>query len=183
AGEIKVAPGEVYCRYKGSSTAMCPNASESILRESNLKGHVKKHKWNGQFVTVKSKRQGANSVDDMIAAAEFYERLQAIAEGRNAEEEEEAPPLPVLATPSKRKDAETTAPELLELPFTKARKNNPAHPKLSEMKAMLGIKKAARCALCVSAKRKICPPATRPTEDEGCNVWTKFAIHCHEPTI
>ncbi|KAL0932220.1 uncharacterized protein CTRU02_213173 [Colletotrichum truncatum] len=104
AGEVKLAPGELYCRWGGRSSSITCTKTERFSSESNLKNHIKKHKLDGVPAKVKSRKSGANSVEENDDAAEFYDRIHGIAIGARDDSE--------LQTPSKKRKAQTPPPLL-----------------------------------------------------------------------
>ncbi|KAL0941997.1 uncharacterized protein CTRU02_204760 [Colletotrichum truncatum] len=80
------------------------NETERFSSESNLKNHIKKHKLDGVPAKVKSRKSGANSVEENDDAAEFYDRIHGIAIGARDDSE--------LQTPSKKRKAQTPPPLL-----------------------------------------------------------------------
>ncbi|KAH6622545.1 hypothetical protein F5144DRAFT_614534 [Chaetomium tenue] len=158
--------------------------------ESNLRAHIRKHKLDGHPVSIKYRRIGANSVEDITAAAKFYSDIRRNVEGAG---EPDGPPTIPIATPSKLREVQQSgvptttprkkqqAPVKLGLPVTFARAGRPSRPKLAEMKRISNLGRQAKCQGCKTNKRAKCPPPTRPAEGEACEVWKLFKLHsCEE---
>ncbi|KAK4252350.1 hypothetical protein C7999DRAFT_27077 [Corynascus novoguineensis] len=169
AGEIKVAPGEVYCRFMMDGT-LCP-VVKRFSNESNLKSHVKKHLVGGVPVKIKGKRQGANNIQENFEAINFYKNLKRAIEHLDKDQVLEVPP-----TPSKLPATHPDAPTPLvdkrpKLPVTKTK---PYRPKYGEMRKGAGLKGQAKCDGCKDLKRTECPPIFR---DNSCQVWLRYRVH------
>ncbi|EAQ84265.1 hypothetical protein CHGG_10669 [Chaetomium globosum CBS 148.51] len=95
--KVKLAPGELYCRWPAHDGGLCIVDSQ-FSTEFNLRAHIRKHKLDGHPVSIKHRRIGANSVEDITVAAKFYTDIR-----RNVEAAGEpggSPSVPIV-TPSK----------------------------------------------------------------------------------
>ncbi|KAL0933250.1 uncharacterized protein CTRU02_212213 [Colletotrichum truncatum] len=136
------------------------NETERFSSESNLKNHIKKHKLDGVPAKVKSRKSGANSVEENDDAAEFYDRIHGIAIGARDDSE--------LQTPSKKRKAQTPPP-LLAVPTRK--RGNQTVINFAEMRRAAGFPAKGKCTYCTTARNAKCPPALR---DQECEVWARF---------
>ncbi|KAK2029199.1 hypothetical protein LX32DRAFT_693437 [Colletotrichum zoysiae] len=127
--EVKLAPGEVYCRWGGRSGSIQCTQDSRFSSESNLRNHVKKHKMDGRPVAVKSRRAGANSIDVNDNAAGFYDRLTSYTTGGLSEGD--------IQTPSKKKHHRSALHSSQFPPAVKARLRS--YPNLAEMRRRVSL--------------------------------------------
>nr|XP_036588593.1 uncharacterized protein CTRU02_01645 [Colletotrichum truncatum]KAF6799966.1 hypothetical protein CTRU02_01645 [Colletotrichum truncatum] len=144
----------------GRSSSITCTKTERFSSESNLKNHIKKHKLDGVPAKVKSRKSGANSVEENDDAAEFYDRIHGIAIGARDDSE--------LQTPSKKRKAQTPPP-LLAVPTRK--RGNQTVINFAEMRRAAGFPAKGKCTYCTTARNAKCPPALR---DQECEVWARF---------
>ncbi|KAK2047204.1 hypothetical protein LZ31DRAFT_592568 [Colletotrichum somersetense] len=122
--KVKLAPGEVYCRWGGKSGSM----RYTKLREQPAEPR-RKHKLDDRPVTVKGRKAEANSVDDMTKLlVNFYDRLLGYTTGALSESD--------IQTPSKKKTSQAPSPLL---PVPTRRQGEVEVPNLAEMRRRAGL--------------------------------------------
>nr|XP_036582153.1 uncharacterized protein CTRU02_07719 [Colletotrichum truncatum]KAF6790813.1 hypothetical protein CTRU02_07719 [Colletotrichum truncatum] len=181
AGEVKLAPGELYCRWGGRSSSITCTKTERFSSESNLKNHIKKHKLDGVPAKVKSRKSGANSVEENDDAAEFYDRIHGIAIGARDDSELQTPskkrkaqtPPPLLAVPTRKRGNQTVVSDSQSIrnPFGTHSESILQQINFAEMRRAAGFPAKGKCTHCTTARNAKCPPALR---DQECEVWARF---------